>query len=87
MAACSMSDAAPASSPSALAHLYDEVVGLDPDPGMIDEAGRQAEELDVTNATWACMRAEDLSGDLGTFRTATFAASFHWMDRPRVARL
>jgi hypothetical protein len=31
------------------------------------------------------MRAEALPGSLGTFRVATFAASFHWMDRPTVA--
>lgn len=30
-------------------------------------------------------RAEELPLDLGTFRTATFAQSFHWMDRERVA--
>jgi SAM-dependent methyltransferase len=70
-----------------LAHLYGEVMGLDPDPDMIKEATRQGEELGVTNATWVCLRAEDLSGELGTFRTVTFAASFHWMDRPRVATL
>jgi len=29
--------------------------------------------------------AEELPGDLGLFRAATFAQSFHWMDRPRVA--
>ena len=27
----------------------------------------------------------DLSAGLGSFRAVTFAASFHWMDRPRVA--
>lgn len=31
-------------------------------------------------------RAEDLPDDLGRFRYATFAQSFHWMDRPLVAR-
>jgi hypothetical protein len=31
------------------------------------------------------MRAEDLPAGLGAFRAITFAASFHWMDRPRVA--
>jgi hypothetical protein len=33
------------------------------------------------------MRAEELPGTLGRFRVVTFAASFHWMDRPKVARL
>src|SRR4051812_45526701 len=33
------------------------------------------------------MRAEALPGDLGSFRVATFARSFHWMDRERVASI
>jgi hypothetical protein len=32
------------------------------------------------------MRAEELPGELGRFRVVTFAQSFHWFDRPRVAR-
>lgn len=70
-----------------LAHLYDEVVGLDPDPDMLKEASGRAQELGVANAGWFCMRAEALSEELGTFRTVTFGASFHWMDRPKVAAL
>jgi SAM-dependent methyltransferase len=64
------------------AHLFEGVVGLDPDPGMLDEARR----LDVPNATWVLARAEELPLGLGSFRVVTFAASFHWMDRPLVAR-
>lgn len=37
------------------------------------------------NASWVLSRAEDLPAGLGTFRVVTFAASFHWMDRPLVA--
>ena len=69
-----------------LAHLFEEVVGLDPDRGMIAEARRLAGERGVTNARWVLARAEALPAGLGSFRVATFAASFHWMDRPRVAR-
>ena len=43
-------------------------------------------ERHVANATWVHGRAEALPGDLGWFRVVTFAASFHWMDRPRIAR-
>jgi SAM-dependent methyltransferase len=67
------------------AHLFHEVVGLDSDPGMIAEARRAADEAETPNATWVCMRAEDLPGDLGLFGVVTFGQSFHWMDRPRVA--
>ena len=70
-----------------LAHLFDEVIGLDPDPGMLTEAERLADRIGVTNARWVCMRAEELPGALGRFRVVAFAASFHWMDRPKVARI
>jgi hypothetical protein len=36
--------------------------------------------------TWRQLRAEDLPAELGRFRVVTFAQSFHWMDRRRVAR-
>ena len=67
------------------AHLFESVIGLDPDPGMLDEAQRAATEEQSTNASWVEMRAEDLPGSLGTFRVISFAQSFHWMDRTRVA--
>jgi SAM-dependent methyltransferase len=68
-----------------LAHLFESVVGLDPDAGMIAEAERLARERNVTNTRWVRRRAEELPADLGAFRVVTFAASFHWMDRPKVA--
>ncbi len=68
-----------------LAGLFEEVVGLDADAGMIQEAQRLASERGVMNATWVRGRAEGLPADLGTFAVVTFAASFHWMDRPLVA--
>jgi SAM-dependent methyltransferase len=68
-----------------LAPAFEEVVGLDPDAGMIREAQRLASDRGTTNARWVQGRAEDLPGELGHFRVITFAASFHWMDRPRVA--
>ncbi|MHB1548474.1 MAG: class I SAM-dependent methyltransferase [Acidimicrobiales bacterium] len=68
-----------------LASLFEEVVGVDPDPGMLEEA-RQASRLEgLTNASWVQLRAEDLPAGLGTFRVITFAQSFHWMDRAKVA--
>ena len=69
-----------------LAPLFEEVVGVDRDPGMIAEAARQAAQRGVGNARWEMLPAEVLPGDLGVFRVATFAQSFHWMDRPAVAR-
>ncbi|MDX3853281.1 class I SAM-dependent methyltransferase [Streptomyces sp. AK02-01A] len=69
-----------------LAHLFSEVVGVDPDSGMIAEAGRRAAEAGVTDkARWVRIRAEYLPAGLGTFTIATFGQSFHWMDRDLVA--
>ncbi|MDH6220438.1 class I SAM-dependent methyltransferase [Streptomyces pseudovenezuelae] len=69
-----------------LAHLFGEIVGLDPDREMIAEAGREAVERGVAEkARWVRARAEELPADLGTFTVAAFAQSFHWMDRDLVA--
>jgi SAM-dependent methyltransferase len=68
-----------------LADLFAEVVGVDADPGMIEEATRMAAARQLTNARWFRLRAEELPAGLGTFRYATFAQSFHWMERERVA--
>ncbi len=69
----------------AFAHLFEAVVGLDPDPDMIAEAERAAAEAGVGTASWVQARAESLPDGLGLFRVVSFAQSFHWMDRPRVA--
>ena len=69
----------------ALAPLFEAVVGLDPDAEMLAQAAQAAARLGVGNAAWVRSRAEDLPAGLGTFRAVTFAASFHWMDRPLVA--
>jgi SAM-dependent methyltransferase len=67
------------------AHLFEGVIGLDPDAGMLAEAQRASTDEQITNTSWIQMRAEDLPGSLGTFGVISFAQSFHWMDRPRVA--
>ncbi len=68
-----------------LVDLFAEVVGVDADPGMIQEAIRAAALQNVTNARWVRLRAEELPAGLGSFRYATFAQSFHWMEREHVA--
>jgi SAM-dependent methyltransferase len=69
----------------ALAPLFTEAIGLDPDIDMLAEAERQAAERGVTNVRWVCALAEDLPAGLGEFRVVMFASSFHWMDREQVA--
>ena len=68
-----------------LAPLFEAAVGLDPDPEMLACASRAAAAQGIGNVTWVRQRAEALPAGLGSFRAVTFAASFHWMDRPRVA--
>ncbi|MGW1886951.1 class I SAM-dependent methyltransferase [Streptomyces sp. NPDC001970] len=71
-----------------LVHLFGEVVGVDPDSGMIAEAERRAVEAAMPGrARWLRARAEELPADLGTFTVATFGQSFHWMDRDAVAAI
>lgn len=67
-----------------LAPLFEETVGIDADPDMIEAGRRATRAAGVGNVRWCHMRAEDLPGALGEFRLATFAQSFHWFDRPRV---
>jgi SAM-dependent methyltransferase len=70
----------------ALARLFGEIVGLDPDRGMIAEAAREAARRGVAGKTrWVRARAEELPAGLGEFTVATFGQSFHWMDRDLVA--
>lgn len=67
------------------ASVFREIVGLDADPDMIEHARRSAAAKGIANATWLHARAESLPAGLGAFDAITFAASFHWMQRERVA--
>ncbi|WP_431896743.1 class I SAM-dependent methyltransferase [Nonomuraea sp. bgisy101] len=71
----------------ALARLFIEAVGVDPDEDMLAEAERQAKRRGVVNARWVAARAEHLPAGLGEFRVVVFAQSFHWTDRDRVAEI
>jgi len=62
-----------------------EGIGVDADADMLAEASRLASEQRVQNVTWRHLRGEDLPADLPSPQLVTFAQSFHWMDRPRVA--
>lgn len=68
-----------------LAPLFAEVIGLDADADMLAEGARRAAERGIANARWVHARAEELPAGIGAVRVATFAQSFHWMDRERVA--
>ena len=68
-----------------LAPYFSAAVGVDPDPGMLAEGARRALGAGIATIHWVNARAEKLPTGLGVFRVATFAQSFHWMDRERVA--
>jgi SAM-dependent methyltransferase len=66
-----------------LAHLFEEVVAIDPDDAMRNEGARIARERGVRNIEWRFGGSKDLSPALGQFRLVTMGNSFHWMDRAR----
>jgi SAM-dependent methyltransferase len=69
-----------------LAHLFEEVVGLDPDAAMLAEGRRVADERGIANIRWVQAVAEDLPGAApGPYRLVTFGQSLHWTDEARVA--
>jgi SAM-dependent methyltransferase len=69
-----------------LAHLFEQVVGLDPDAAMLAEGRRAADERGITNISWVQARAEDLpEAAPGPYRAVTFGSSLHWTDEARVA--
>jgi SAM-dependent methyltransferase len=71
-----------------LAHLFEQAVGLDPDPDMLAEGRRAAEAKRAMNIRWVQGVAEDLPAIApGPYRLVTFGQSFHWTDERRVAEI
>ncbi len=66
-----------------LAHLFEQVVAMDPEPEMLTEGRNEAARANVANIEWRRGSSEDLSPALGSFRLVTMGNSFHWMDRAR----
>ncbi|MBD2095784.1 class I SAM-dependent methyltransferase [Trichocoleus sp. FACHB-591] len=63
---------------------FAEVVAIDPDAEMLQEAQAEAKTLDINHIRRIQDRAESISPELGQFRLATFGRSFHWMQRELV---
>ena len=70
-----------------LAPLFETAVGVDGNGEMLAAARAQGTRAGVANVDWIVRRAEDIGRDLGRFRAVTFAQSFHWLNRPKVAGL
>lgn len=64
-----------------LAKRVSEVVGVDTEQDMLDQAAKVAQEASVSNITWLLKRAEEIDDSFGTFQLTTMGASFHWMDQ------
>ncbi|MDB5069105.1 MAG: methyltransferase [Candidatus Eremiobacteraeota bacterium] len=68
-----------------LARYFHGVFAFDSDEEMVALARRAADEHELSNVIVKTASAEEIGPGLGTFRLASFAASFHWMDRQLVA--
>ncbi|MPZ64455.1 MAG: methyltransferase domain-containing protein [Pseudonocardiaceae bacterium] len=68
-----------------LANLVGEVIAVDPEPGMLDEARLRATELDTIDWRIGDSTALTTMG-LGALDLTTMGASFHWMDCDAVLR-
>lgn len=71
----------------ALSSHFEKVVALDPDPEMLQEAQRSAEELGLKNIQWVQDNAENITAHLGEFRLITIGRAYHWLDKPKVLQL
>lgn len=63
-----------------------EVIGIDPEPQMLDQARalahRQAQDISFREGS-----SFTLGPDLGAFRLVTMGRSFHWMDRKQTLQM
>jgi SAM-dependent methyltransferase len=68
-----------------LAERVASVTGVDPDPGMLDEAARLASKRGQRNIRWVLSSAERFDDKPGGYRLVVVGSAFQWMDRPVVA--
>ncbi|MGA2211576.1 MAG: class I SAM-dependent methyltransferase [Acidimicrobiales bacterium] len=69
-----------------LAGLFDLVVALDPEAGMLETGRRRCADARIENVRWLEGVAEDIPElDIGPCRVVTFAQSFHRVRRHQVA--
>ena len=66
-----------------VAHLFERVVAMDPEPDMLSEGRAVAIRCGTKNIEWIGGSSEDLSASLGMFRLVTRGESFHRMDSSR----
>lgn len=66
---------------------FEEIVGVDTEQEMLDEAARLSKTYRVDNIKWMQGRAETLARNWGSFRLTIMAKSFHWMDRESILEI
>jgi SAM-dependent methyltransferase len=69
-----------------IASLVGEVIGVDPEPDMLETATRLARQQNTPNVSFHLGSSDDiLQLGLGQFDSVTMSSSFHWMlDKDRV---
>ena len=68
----------------ALHDQFQSVLGIDPDPEMLEVAKQEAKLAHASNITWVRDLAENISPAIGTFSLVTIGRAFHWMDQELV---
>jgi SAM-dependent methyltransferase len=63
---------------------FEEIIGVDTEPEMLDEANRLSNDNRLNNIRWIQGRAEERAIDWGSFRLIIIAKAFHWMDRESI---
>ena len=67
-----------------LAPHFAEVIGMDPEIEMLEEAHKRAQEVGIRNIQWLRGSSADLHAGSGPVRLVTMGRSFHWMNRDAV---
>ena len=66
-----------------IAHLFQRVVAMDPEPDMLQEGRAVAGRAGIENIEWIHGTRRICRGLRGTFRLVTMGESIHWMDQRR----
>jgi SAM-dependent methyltransferase len=71
-----------------LAHLFDQVTALDPEPGMLHAGQRRCHQAGLANVRWVQGVAEDIAAlSPGSWRAVTFGQSFHRVRQLEIAEI
>lgn len=65
---------------------FEEIVAVDPDADMLQEAQKQAAIVGANNIIWLEQGAELINSSLGKFKLVTIGRAFHWMERELVLK-